>query len=525
MSQIWNIFRKDIRYHWKEIALSLAILVAFAWFEIRSWSDGDSAATGIAAVGFGFLATRFLSGLVNVLVPISWMFLIVRLVHGEALVGDRQFWVTRPYDWKQLIAAKISFVLIFINLPLLILDIFLLARAGFHPTAYVPGLLWMQLMWILTVFLVTAVLASVTATIAQMLLALLLAVLYLIGMSALPELVPNANFAGVSDNWAGFLFVATSVAVILLQYSRRKTRLARWLIVAFCALLTLVTVIVPYGRLLARNYPLSPTGARPKFSLQAPQEGEGSSYPSNQGTVLISLPLDISGIAKDSLVELNGMIVTLMGSSGFRWDSGWRGHSELLFTDSKSTNIYFELKQKAYDQLKSSPVNAHLVLAFTSYEDKNQKPFVIPSGEFALSDVGLCSSQSWYFGSLRCLAPLRRPRFLLVSTEATASTCPLLNGQSPPIPRDVARAWVQGGSEPADMGISPIHEVNLQVGLSNPDHRSPLGLCPGTPVVLSNPEPVGPSRVELEFNNLNLEDYRQGRGPARGAGRVILRGQ
>src|SRR5215467_7642116 len=229
MSQIWNIFRKDIRHHWKEIALSLAILVAFAWFEIRSWSDGDSAATGIAAVGFYLLGFRFLGGLVNVLVPISWMFLIVRVVHGEALVGDRQFWVTRPYDWKQLIAAKISFVLIFINLPLLILDIFLLARAGFHPTAYVPGLLWMQLLWILTVFLVTAVLASVTATIAQMLLALLLVVLYLIGMSALPEVVPNANFAGVSGNWAGFLFVAISAAVILLQYSRRKTRLARWL--------------------------------------------------------------------------------------------------------------------------------------------------------------------------------------------------------------------------------------------------------------------------------------------------------
>ena len=38
---------------------------------------------------------------------------------------------SRPDDWKQLLAAKILFVAAFINLPLLIVDVTLLVKAGF----------------------------------------------------------------------------------------------------------------------------------------------------------------------------------------------------------------------------------------------------------------------------------------------------------------------------------------------------------------------------------------------------------
>ena len=522
MTQIWNIFRKDVRRHWKEIVLSLAILAAFAWFEIRSWTEGGAAATGLSAIGVGFFASRLLSSLVNVLVPTSWLFLIVRVVHGEALVGDRQFWVTRPYDWRQLLVAKACFVLTFVNLPLLMLDFLLLARAGFHPTAYLSGLMWMQLMWILTVFLAAVALASVTATIPQMLLALLLIVLYMVGMQALSQTIPSAEFSGVGDNWAGLLFVITALAVILLQYSRRRTNLSRSVIAGLCGLLALITVLTPYRSLIAREYPSSRTGAAPHLSLQAPRSAESPYYLSNKEVISISLPLDVSGIAKDSLIQLNGIIVTLTGPTGFRWDSGWRVQSGLLFAESKSTNIYFELKQKAYDQLKSTPVTAHLLLAFTSYEDQNQRSLVVPAGEFNLPEVGLCSTQPWNSTLLRCLTPMRKPRFLLLTTETTASTCPLRKGEKSPTPGDIARGWIQGGSEPAEIGISPIHEANLYLfGTNNPEHGTVAGLCPGTPFVLSNPESTGRNGIELILENLKLEDYRQGAG----RGQVILRSQ
>jgi len=97
MRQVIHIFKKDIRHHWPEIALSLAIVAVFMAYQPRIWTDRP-------------MQLRFFRGLINflpVLMILSWVFLIVRLVQGESLVGDRQFWITRPYEWHKLLAAKL----------------------------------------------------------------------------------------------------------------------------------------------------------------------------------------------------------------------------------------------------------------------------------------------------------------------------------------------------------------------------------------------------------------------------------
>src|SRR5258708_1970566 len=144
MYQILNIFRKDLRRYWREIAVSVALLVAYAWNDVKGWA-GERNMAAYGSIG-GLVSHQFLSGLVVVLLPVAWAFLIVRVVQGEALVGDRQFWITRPYEWQKLLAAKVFFVVLTINLPLLIVDSVLLAKAGFPPAHYVVGLLWMQLL-------------------------------------------------------------------------------------------------------------------------------------------------------------------------------------------------------------------------------------------------------------------------------------------------------------------------------------------------------------------------------------------
>src|SRR5207249_4073654 len=129
-NQTLNIFWKDVRQHRWEIVLSVAIIVAYAWREVR-----QSRLQGVMVYDSSFFLLQWL----GLLVVVGWAFLIVRSVQAECLVGDRQFWVTRPYEWKKLLAAKLLFVLAFVNVPLLILQIFLLLKAGFLPTSYVPG--------------------------------------------------------------------------------------------------------------------------------------------------------------------------------------------------------------------------------------------------------------------------------------------------------------------------------------------------------------------------------------------------
>jgi len=509
MNQVWNIFRKDARHHWPEIAASLALLVAFAWLDIRDWSHRDS----FVATGFSILlASRFLPGLVDALVPISWTFLIVRIVQGESLVGDRQFWVTRPYDWKQLVAAKALFVLAFINLPLFILDIFLLIRAGFHPAHYLGGLLWMQVMWILCLFLPTAALATITKNIPQMLLAVLLLAIFMIGTTALSPLIPNSSAPSDIAGWSGFLLIGTAVAIILLQYSRRRTAFSRWLILGLCGLLTLMEVATPYRSVIAREYPL-PNGNLPvQLALVPAVTHDTGSFPAYDGSIPIRFPLSVSGLPNDSLLQLNGMIVTLTNADGFRWDSGWRGQALSLVADEKTAHINFDLQQKVFDRMKSAPVTAHLLLAFTLYHNRDQREFTVPSGEFAWPDVGLCVSEMQYWNRVHCRVPLRRATSLFITSETAASTCPLTGRNIPPSPGVFAHNTVWGDSEPAEIGISPVHEVDIYLtnwDTSDSNATNP-GICPGTPLILSNPESVGRNRIELHFENLSLADYRVG---------------
>jgi hypothetical protein len=254
MNQISNIFLKDVRRFWREGSASIALLCALGWNEVRGWTYRDD----FAFASTGLFSYRFLTGMVSVLVPVAWAFLIVRVVQGESLVGDRQFWLTRPYEWKKLLTAKLVFFFTFINLPLLILDLFLLSKAGFTPTRYAIGLLWMQLMIVLFLILPATALAAVTASIIQTLLALLIIALYMVGMATLAEYVPSSSFSGPADSLSAFLLIGICLAVILLQYSRRTTVASRLLISGFGGALLLLLVATPYRTIVARWY-LLPT--------------------------------------------------------------------------------------------------------------------------------------------------------------------------------------------------------------------------------------------------------------------------
>jgi hypothetical protein len=61
------------------------------------------------------------------------------------------------------------------------------------------------------------------------------------------------------------------------------------------------------------------------------------------------------------------------------------------------------------------------------------------------------------------------------------------------------------------MGISSVRQVDISLSdwnwfagrIVNP------GVCPGTPLTLSNPEETGRRGMELQIDNLSLDDFRQ----------------
>ena len=158
MRQALHILRKDIRYLWIEIAAALGAMGLFVFTAVHSTVTWTAP-----------LPRTVAAFLMQFLLPFAWWILITRAVHAEPLIGDRQFWPTRPYSWRSLLASKGLLIVLFINLPVFLAQCTVLASHGFSPAAEFPGLLWSQVLLTGFAVLPIAALACVTASVVQFL--------------------------------------------------------------------------------------------------------------------------------------------------------------------------------------------------------------------------------------------------------------------------------------------------------------------------------------------------------------------
>ena len=501
MKQILHIFRKDIRRHWPEIVLSLALLVAFAWYEPRNWVPQD-----------GFRGSRiqsFLYGAVVVLLILSWGLLVIRAIHSERLVGDRQYWITRPVQWKKLLAAKMLLIGVFVNIPLFIAQAFLLAEAGFRLTpSTVSSLLEMQLELVVFCFLPIAALAAVTASLAQFALGLIAIAVYLAIGVTISSYVPSESFSSGSDNLQGVVLIGACLAVLLWQYAKRETQRARNILAAAALIVLLLMVATPYGALVARQYPpLPPFEPQPIHLELRPEKLPPSVALPDENHPEIRIPLLVSGIAEGSIVSIDGATLTLEGPNGSRWNTGWKYTSLRLFPTTPRTQMDFEVNRKFFEKIKSGDVRARIGLAVTVFHEKNIRQLTATAGEFPLPGLGLCSMEPGYAtNSLRCRYPFQTPS-LVMNLAASSSTCRASNLAVP----QGKIAWIFDGASDAGP-ISPVGIDNIYFWNWDEvsDVKSTPSVCVGTPLTYDFPETVQRVGLEVEIERLRVADHRFG---------------
>src|SRR5260370_15946505 len=205
MHQILHIFGKDARRHWPEILVSLVLIAVFVWYQPRN-GTGQVISIGSVAV---------LLAILPALLVLSWTFLIARLVQGEPLVGDRQFWITRPYDWYKLLASKLLSILVFIHLPLFIGQIVLLRMGNFPLVSSFSGLVQIHFAFFFIFELATLALATVTSGIGQAALALLIVFLLFFGIAVISSLVPISVLSDDMNAVQVLLLLSTSLPVMM----------------------------------------------------------------------------------------------------------------------------------------------------------------------------------------------------------------------------------------------------------------------------------------------------------------------
>jgi hypothetical protein len=512
MQQILHIFKKDIRRHWLEILISLALLGLYARIMTRPTVDRMVAPDYIpwAEISAGTLTS---------LLIIFWIFLSIRLVQGETLVGDRQWWVTKPYEWWKLLAAKEVFLLAFIGAPLFLVQLYLLHHAAFAIHSYFFGVLGMQLALGTFLFLPAVALASLTKGLGQAFIVFLIVfVLFSTVVSQLSK-VPNSGMSSAVqglEEIQSILLLGSIIGAAGWQYARRKTWASRGFLAAGAAVVVLISAFTPYAMFVNRKYPM----LEPK---DAPAQISAGVLPKSTKTlpgwfdrireIPLTIPINASGVRAGEVVLVDGIRLTMDIPGGTKWEPRWTPQRMVFWPEGGQDQISYQIDRKMFDRIKAQTGTLHIELALTEYQAENARDLVLRSGEFADPSLGLCTFSPRNPSLIMCRRPFHIPG-LMATFDPSQASCPAPTDDNA-IPEDkISHAWYPPSNEDsAGPGLNPVETYPVTFGsrqmVFTPDKRSrqiTVYLCPGTKVTLAKPHAVRSGRVKVDLNNITLQD-------------------
>jgi hypothetical protein len=484
MSQVFHIFIKDVRWLWVEISASLIALGLLTWTEWQFCTPArNSHWYNVAAP----LVVLFL----------SWWFIVVSLIQSDSLKGDRQFWVTRPYVWYKLLAAKTLFIVACLAVPLAITQIVLLKVDGAPVVTnlgeVILGTLGAMLIGILPVMAV----AVITRSLPQWIACVVALIFMMIGMAWLDSQIPNAHIptgSDISDTLQAIAFTCLAAFGITMQYARRHRLVGTLAIVGAVVAVPVIMIATPYRTIIRSSFPLANPEQIPFQVAFVPPEEPVTSTPNlgNDSLVILAIPIRISRIPEDTVIRLDGVMVSMDLPDGRRSDSEWQPTSQHVPEEGKSLSLNVDIDRRVYDRLRVEPIPVRLSVALTQLADRHRQRVVVRR-TFELPGVGFCWLDRGYLGSIECRSTANDSQLLLATVSENESTCPAADSRRLSKKNDIDRTLV---SSSASGPLSPISLYTFYIG----------DVCPGTPVVFSAPEVLRRMRVELSLGRLRLNE-------------------
>jgi len=471
--QALHIFRKDVRYLRWELGVALLLMVIFVYGQVhpRGLADGQNAIMPYLLLAF-------------------WAFLCARLVHAEPIPGDRQFWITRPYDWRSLLGAKLLFIVACIGVPLIAADAIVLGVKGFSVPAHLPGLSWSLLCIIASALMVFCAFATLTRGLTDWMLAAIIIIGALYTLDTIAKQDAWGGVEWIREYVAAAIVFLAALVVLLGQYKCRRTE-------AYMA----VMAAGLFGSSVYAHY-VNPTVAfeletrysKPKtdpssirIGFQKPPEGAATRidrYHPRQEVVLLAFPIDVLGLNEGEDLISDQTRIAIQSKEGEIWRSARLDSSVSLQRTLEGYRLLMLMNRSALEKTKDRTVQVSMTLYLTMLRESATRVLRPGTGAVEVPGIGRCSNdiapaQNWIW----CESPLRLPSNFLAAQstaerkalQSTSSYSPLpANPNSSIVP--VARFFHSGSSD-------------------------------FSPTTLTSLEPVAHFRRDLTLSNASLADY------------------
>ena len=494
MNKVVRIFLKDVRHLWPEILCVLVLTTGFALTQKFAWPMYREQA---------FPESNTLLVWMMILLPFSWWILLSRAVHDEPLVGDRQFWVTRPYGTTRVLAEKWVFLVSFLLVPYACAMLWLLHVARFHPFAFLQGVVVQILFFGLFLLLPLFALASVTSSLTRVFFSFIGLGIF-VGFTIYFNGLANSKIWSPGEPSMGIFWLLPLVCAVIVavQYFHRRTRLSIGLYIAVVLVITVGLLVQAHTSRTDSSYPrLSAAQAAPFLLSLNPDPGLRRISPDSAEPVNdLHIPLLFKkNVASGHLLSIDGVKVSIDSQDGKRGVLGWRHN--LLGNQDVSPNMesllnrndeaFFAEEQKETlgvvlprEVLSSGPslLTLHLVLAVTEFIPQDSSRIVpVPDG-FRIPENGYCESDRPFSGrdsKYNCQFAFAGHSLLLASWP-TYVYCDANSG-----PAREKRAWLRArpSSGPTYLSMDPIETDELDFYRDYPTEN--FRICPGAAITFT----------------------------------------
>jgi hypothetical protein len=463
--QAIRIFKKDARYLWREICLFLTLAALFGWRDYF-WAEG--------------------------LLPVTAAYIIARLVHAEPLPGNTQFWVTRPYEWKSLLSAKLLFILMFLNVPILLARIHILADSGYPLSSEMRPLLWSQVLMIMGFCLPVAALATLTADTVPFFFATL--ILLVIGFVIQSRAIPFARSVvseqgvipwpeGVEWVRASFflgVMIVTSIYLLRLQYKTRRTAVSRVIAVGFLVGGIFGYLTISPSLAMELHTRLShPPPFVSQIRIDVEAKPRKFALP-RRDLVQVSIPLNVLGLPPDVEARADALHLTIEGTGGRKWDTFTIPSSNAAVSrHSFDSNIF--VQQSFFATEGQSPVKLSGSLYMTAFSGARSTPVTLTHSPLNVGD-GLQCYVNDITSQLHCRSAFRWPDLLVYAK----------------VRNDKESLWPMISYSPFPAGIELNYAEEHQAG-GPPPH------APQATIIVM--EPLSHFRTDFVIGKFNMLDF------------------
>jgi hypothetical protein len=410
MNPCLQVFLNDARKLWRPTLVYLMFLTITM---VCSTFHEEGART-TDFIDIGHLFYELLKALAY---PSLW-FLIASLIHKDTLAGNRQNWQAQSLTGWRIFSAKALFILIFILLPLFIGYIAVFKRLGLPLYGHMHELLIKIVVFTVLWVLPAIALASVVRNLLQMMItviagfSLIVILLIKVGSNDSPTLGPSwGEFSWVRETVMLIMLLAGAIAVLFIQYKKRRTKLARAAVMLISIAVIYVAIFLPpvswasaVQKQLSKRA-VDDSAARIVLDL-SDRSGKKSFYRYKfQSGSWLRLPIRIENLPSGLTVQGTAAHYALRSGESSRWNAGWhvidgmvQGELEMSLRDEIPTDADFNqpwlelpIDTGFYKQAKDSSVQVAGFIDMTLFEHDTVRIDPGNSARTYVPGAGVCN--------------------------------------------------------------------------------------------------------------------------------------